>query len=125
MTARREGTEDLRRFMNILDAIGNTSLVRLGKIVPPDCAEIFVKLEWENPTGNMKDRMARATIASASSPPKPSVRTRAITWRRLVAELTIVPSDGGRSTRELFPTRRLAPGERARAEARLLSSTLL
>jgi cysteine synthase A len=51
--------------MNILDAIGNTSIVRLGKVVPPRCADILVKLEWENPTGSMKDRMARAVIARA------------------------------------------------------------
>ena len=51
--------------MNILEAIGNTSIVRLGKLVPPGCADIFVKLEWENPTGSMKDRMARAVIARA------------------------------------------------------------
>ena len=42
---------------DILAAIGNTSMVRLRKIVPSDCADIFVKLEWENPTGSMKDRM--------------------------------------------------------------------
>lgn len=36
--------------MEILDAVGNTSLVRLRKVVPPSCAEILVKLEWENPT---------------------------------------------------------------------------
>ncbi|MBZ5582665.1 MAG: cysteine synthase family protein [Acidobacteriia bacterium] len=51
--------------MNILDAIGNTSIVRLRKVVPPGCADIFVKLEWENPTGSVKDRMARAVIARA------------------------------------------------------------
>jgi cysteine synthase len=51
--------------MNILDAIGNTSILRLGKVVPPGCADILVKLEWENPTGSMKDRMARAVIARA------------------------------------------------------------
>jgi cysteine synthase len=51
--------------MNILDAIGNTSIVRLRKVVPPDCADIFVKLEWENPTGSMKDRMAQAVISQA------------------------------------------------------------
>jgi cysteine synthase A len=51
--------------MDILDAIGNTSLVRLHKVVPPNCADIFVKLEWENPTGSMKDRMARAVISRA------------------------------------------------------------
>src|SRR4051812_2997577 len=49
--------------MNLLQAIGNTSLVRLSKVVPPNCAQIFVKLEWENPTGSMKDRMAQALIA--------------------------------------------------------------
>src|SRR5258708_17504870 len=51
--------------MDILDAIGNTSMVRLRKVVPPNCADIFVKLEWENPTGSMKDRMALAVIARA------------------------------------------------------------
>ena len=51
--------------MDILGAIGNTSLVRLRKVVPPGCADILVKLEWENPTGSMKDRMAKAVIARA------------------------------------------------------------
>jgi cysteine synthase A len=51
--------------MDILDAIGNTSMVRLRKVVPPNCANIFVKLEWENPTGSMKDRMAQAVISRA------------------------------------------------------------
>src|ERR1017187_2786321 len=51
--------------MNILDAIGNTSLVQLCKVVPSQCADIFVKLESENPTGSMKDRMALAVISRA------------------------------------------------------------
>jgi cysteine synthase A len=51
--------------MDILSAIGNTSLVQLRKVVPRDCAGIFVKLEWENPTGSMKDRMAQAMILRA------------------------------------------------------------
>ena len=55
----------MRASMDILQAIGNTSMVRLRKVVPPDCADIFVKLEWENPTGSMKDRMARAVISRA------------------------------------------------------------
>ncbi len=50
---------------NILQAIGNTSLVQLRKVVPPGCAQIFVKLEWENPTGSMKDRAAQAMISKA------------------------------------------------------------
>ncbi|HEV2915289.1 MAG TPA: cysteine synthase family protein [Pyrinomonadaceae bacterium] len=53
--------------MDILNAIGNTSMVRLRKVVPPDCADILVKLEWENPTGSVKDRMAHAVISRAES----------------------------------------------------------
>jgi cysteine synthase A len=53
--------------VDILNAIGNTSLVPLRKVVPPDCADILVKLEWENPTGSMKDRMALAVISMAET----------------------------------------------------------
>lgn len=51
--------------MNILQAIGNTSMVRLRRVVPQGCAQVFVKLEWENPTGSVKDRMAQAVISRA------------------------------------------------------------
>jgi len=40
-------------------------MVRLRKVVPPQCADVLVKLEWENPTGSVKDRMARAVISRA------------------------------------------------------------
>jgi cysteine synthase A len=50
---------------NALDAIGNTSIVQLKKVVPQDHARVLVKLEWENPTGSMKDRMAQAMIEEA------------------------------------------------------------
>ncbi len=50
---------------NVLKAIGNTSIVKLNNVVPPDCASVLVKLEWENPTGSMKDRMAQAMISRA------------------------------------------------------------
>jgi cysteine synthase A len=53
--------------MDILRSIGNTSLIRLRKVVPPDCADVFVKLEWENPTGSVKDRMALAVITRAEA----------------------------------------------------------
>src|SRR6185436_3473373 len=52
--------------MNLLNAIGNTSIVRLRKVVPSGCADVLVKLEWENPTGSMKDRMAHAVISRAA-----------------------------------------------------------
>jgi cysteine synthase len=48
---------------SILQAIGNTSLVPLRKVVPAGCADILVKLEWENPTGSVKDRMAIAVVS--------------------------------------------------------------
>ncbi len=48
--------------MDILGAIGNTSMVRLRKVAPSGGASILVKLEWENPTGSFKDRMAHAVV---------------------------------------------------------------
>ena len=51
--------------MSILEAIGNTSIVRVRKLAPAGGAEILVKLEWENPTGSVKDRMAQAVISRA------------------------------------------------------------
>jgi cysteine synthase A len=124
--------------MDILDAIGNTSLVRLRNVVPPDCAAIFAKLEWENPTGSMKDRMAQAVISRAEQDgrlkPRDTVveytggstgtslafvcavkgyRLRIVTsdafsqekldhMAALGAELTLVPSEGGRTTKKLI-----------------------
>jgi cysteine synthase A len=48
-----------------LDTIGNTPVVRLGTLVDDTCATVLVKLEYFNPTGSYKDRMARAIIAGA------------------------------------------------------------
>jgi len=123
---------------SILDAVGNTSLVRLRSVVPPGCAQILVKLEWENPTGSLKDRMAQAVIASAERAGrlKPGdtvveytggstgtslawvcaargyrmhiVTSDAFSLEKrdhmaaLGAELTLVPSEGGRTTRKLI-----------------------
>jgi cysteine synthase len=50
---------------DILGCIGNTSLLALRKIVPKNGARIFLKIESENPTGSMKDRMALAMIEGA------------------------------------------------------------
>jgi len=124
--------------MDILDAIGNTSMVRLRRVVPPGCADIFVKLEWENPTGSMKDRMAKAVIerAEADGRLKPGdtvieytggstgaslalvcaakgyrihivssdafSRDKLDQMAALGAELTLVPSEGGLTTRKLI-----------------------
>ena len=50
---------------DILSTIGNTSLVPLRRIVPKNGARILLKIESENPTGSMKDRMALAMIEAA------------------------------------------------------------
>lgn len=52
---------------NILQVIGNTSLVQLQHIVPAGCGKVFAKLEWENPTESMKDRAAQAMIIRAEN----------------------------------------------------------
>lgn len=124
--------------MDILQAIGNTSMVRLRHVVPPECATVVVKLEWENPTGSMKDRMAKAAIERAEADGRLApgdtvveysggstgtslalvcaakgyrlkiVSSDAFSQEKLDhmaalgAEVTIVPSEGGRATRKLF-----------------------
>ena len=50
---------------SILNAIGNTPLVRLNKITEGLQSEIYVKLEYYNPTGSYKDRMALAMLEEA------------------------------------------------------------
>ena len=124
--------------MSILDAIGDTSLVRLQHVVPASCADVFVKLEGENPTGSMKDRMALAVISRAAADgrlrpgdtvieytggstgaslalvcaaqgyPIRIVTSDAFSKEKLDqmaafgAELTLVPSEGGRTTKQLI-----------------------
>lgn len=124
--------------MDVLDAIGNTSLVRLRRVVPAGCAEVWIKLEWENPTGSMKDRMARAVIdrpaadgrlrpgdtvveytggstgaslalvCAARGYPIRIVTSDAFSREKLDqmaalgAELTLVPSEGGMTTKKLI-----------------------
>src|SRR5216684_431871 len=50
-----------------LQAIGNTPVVRLHKVVPANSAEVLVKLEYFNPTGSYKDRMALTMIEEAEA----------------------------------------------------------
>ena len=52
---------------SVLSAIGGTPLVRLRRVVPPSSADIVVKLEFFNPTGSYKDRMALAMIEGAEA----------------------------------------------------------
>ena len=52
---------------SVLGAIGNTPLVELRRIVPHDSGRVLAKLEWANPTGSMKDRMAEAAVQHAEA----------------------------------------------------------
>lgn len=51
----------------VLAGIGNTPLIDISDTVPPGSARLLMKLEWANPTGSMKDRMARAAIEGAEA----------------------------------------------------------
>lgn len=53
--------------VTVLDTIGRTRLVPLARIVPAASARILLKLEYENPTGSMKDRMALAMVEAAEA----------------------------------------------------------
>src|SRR5688572_8144517 len=61
---------------SVLQAIGRTPVVRLKRLVPNGSADVFVKLEYVNPTGSYKDRMALAMIegAEARGALKPGMR---------------------------------------------------
>ena len=52
---------------SVLHAIGRTPVVRLKRLAPPGGADVFVKLEYFNPTGSYKDRMALAMIEGAEA----------------------------------------------------------
>ena len=73
----------MARYANILETIGSTPLVRLGKLAPAG-VNVYVKLEAFNPMGSVKDRLALGVIEepsarASSSPDRPSSRPPAAT----------------------------------------------
>ena len=52
-------------FTDIVDSIGNTPLVELSRLSPNPDVKLFAKLESANPTGSVKDRVARSMLAAA------------------------------------------------------------
>lgn len=54
-------------YTSIDQLIGNTPLLKLNRIVPEDAADVYVKLEFFNPAGSIKDRIALAMIEKAES----------------------------------------------------------
>lgn len=55
----------MRLGTSMTGVIGGTPVVQLGPVVPKGAADVFVKLEWFNPTGSYKDRMALAMVEEA------------------------------------------------------------
>jgi [CysO sulfur-carrier protein]-thiocarboxylate-dependent cysteine synthase len=53
------------RFTNVLESIGNTPLVELPRMSPKPGVRIYAKLEGHNPTGSVKDRVAKAMMDTA------------------------------------------------------------
>src|SRR5690606_28683584 len=50
---------------NITEVIGDTPLVRLNRVVPEGSAEVYVKLEYQNPGASVKDRIAISMVEQA------------------------------------------------------------
>ena len=65
---------------SMLQAIGNTPVVRLRKLVTPGMAEVLVKLEYYSPTGSYKDRMALAMIEGAEARGDLRAGMRVVEW---------------------------------------------
>ena len=54
----------MAKFANILETVGNTPVVRIGRLAPPD-VQLYVKVEAFNPLGSVKDRLALGVIEAA------------------------------------------------------------
>lgn len=55
----------MKVFNNILEVIGNTPIVKLNKMISQEHANVYVKLEYLNPGGSIKDRIAKHIVARA------------------------------------------------------------
>src|SRR5271170_8327921 len=53
-----------RKFQNILETVGNTPVVKINRLAPPD-VNLYVKIEASNPLGSVKDRLALGVIEEA------------------------------------------------------------
>ncbi len=68
-------------YSNLIDAIGNTPLVEMTRMSPKPSVRLFAKLEGQNPSGSVKDRIAKYMIEEAE-------RTGVLTKDRTVLEPT-------------------------------------
>ena len=68
-------------YSSLIDAIGNTPVVELTRLSPKPAVRLFAKLEGQNPTGSVKDRIAKCMIEAAE-------RSGELTADRIVLEPT-------------------------------------
>lgn len=61
---------------NVTQIIGNTPVVKLRNVVDEDAADIYVKLEYQNPGGSVKDRIALAMIEKPNAKVKLNLATQ-------------------------------------------------
>ena len=52
-------------YNSVTELIGNTPLLKLNRVFPEDAADVYVKLEFENPAGSTQYRLALAMIEKA------------------------------------------------------------
>jgi cysteine synthase len=113
---------------SVLRAIGNTPVVRLGRVVPVGSAEVVVKLESLNPTGSYKDRMALAMIegAEARGALRPSMRVVEFTGGSTGSSLGMVCAAKGYRfvvlSSDAFSREKLLTMEALGAELRMVPS---
>lgn len=111
-----------------LRTIGRTPVVRLRKVVPPGAADVLVKLEFFNPTGSYKDRMALAMIerAEARGALRPGMRVVEFTGGSTGSSLAMVCAAKGYPfvvlSSDAFAREKLLTMEAFGAELRMVPS---
>src|SRR4026209_899139 len=112
----------------VLHTIGNTPVVRLNRLTLPGGADVFVKLEYFNPTGSYKDRMALAMIegAEASGRLRPGMRVVEFTGGSTGSSLAMVCAAKGYRfvvlSSDAFSREKLLTREALGAELRMVPS---
>ncbi len=113
---------------SVLNAVGNTPIVKLRRVVPPGAADVIVKLEATNPTGSYKDRMALAMIdgAEARGALRPGMRVVEFTGGSTGSSLAMVCAAKGYRfvvlSSDAFAREKLLTMEALGAELRMVPS---
>jgi cysteine synthase A len=113
---------------SVLNAVGNTPIVKLRRVVPPGAADVIVKLEATNPTGSYKDRMALAMVdgAEARGALRPGMRVVEFTGGSTGSSLAMVCAAKGYRfvvlSSDAFAREKLLTMEALGAELRMVPS---